>query len=206
MMDFRLISYLSFLIAFQLLFVGLFLITNKKGNRRNNALFAIVFLLIAWNMVDLTLQVNEVAYKWGFLGFIDDGFFFLYGPLFYLYTKGVIFKDFKLSGKSLLHLIPYLLFTLPLLTLKDYTPNSTQEIMANDLPWQMYLVSALMYTHVFVYLAMAYKELWAYRNIIKNTYSQIEQMNLDWLSFALNTFAIITLISLIQKLYILCRQ
>jgi len=143
-MDPSLISYLSFLIAFQLLFVGIFLITHKKGNRRNNVLLSTVFFMIAWNMGDLTLQMNGIVLNWEFLQHIDDGFLFIYGPIFYLYTQGVIFRDFKLSSRDLLHLTPYLLLTIAILSLSSLIPNLSEEIIQNDLPWQFYLLSALM--------------------------------------------------------------
>ena len=205
-MDPSLISLLSFLITFQLLFVGIFLITHKKGNRRNNILLGTIFILIAWNMGDLTLQMNGVVFKWEFLQIIDSGFFLLYGPIFYLYAQGVIFKDFKLSSGSLLHLIPYLLLTISLLSLRNLTPSTSEEIIKGDLPWQFYLISALMYAHVFVYLGLTYKSLLKYRKIIKNKYSQIDQINLDWLSFALNTFGLLAFISLIQNFIVLAKN
>lgn len=198
-MDLSLISYLTFLIAFQLLFVGIYLITNKKGNRRNNILFALLFILIAWNMGDLTLTMNNVTFNWGFLQDIDDGFFLLYGPILYLYSLGVIYKDFKLSPWHLLHLIPYLLLTTLLLSFSNLKPNTAEEIMTSDLPWQFYGVSALMYVHFFVYLALAYTSLSGYRKVIKNKYSEIDQINLNWLSFALKTFGLLAFISLIQN-------
>ena len=194
-MDLNLISYISFLITFQLLFVGIFLITHKKGNRRNNSLFATIFILLGWNMGDLTLQLNGVIFKWEFLQHIDDGFFLLYGPIFYLYVQSVIFRDFKLSSGHLLHLIPYLLLTILVLSLGN-APSPSEEIITNDLPWQLYLVRALMYAHMFVYLGLAYKSLLKYRKIIKNKYSQIDQINLDWLSSSLNTFGLLIIASL----------
>ena len=205
-MEPSLISFLSFLIAFQLLFVGLFLITHKKGNRRNNILLGTIFILIAWNMGDLTLQMNGVVFKWEFLQHIDDGFFLLYGPIFYLYAQGVIFRDFKLSSGNLLHLIPYLLLTILLLSLRKLTSVTSEEIIKNDLPWQFYLLSALMYAHFFVYLGLTYKSLWKYRKIIKNKYSQIDQINLDWLSFSLNTFGLLTFVSLIHNFIALAKN
>ncbi len=205
-MDTSLISYLSFLIAFQLLFVGIFLITNKKGNRRNNMLLSAVFIMIAWNMGDLTLQMNGVVLNWEFLHHIDDGFLFIYGPIFYLYAQGVIFRDFKLSSRDLLHLTPYLLITISILSLNNLVPNLSEEIIMNDLPWQFYLLSALMYVHLFVYLGLTYKSLWKYRLIIKNKYSQIDKINLDWLSFALNTFGLLAFISLIQNFIVLAKN
>jgi len=198
-MDPKLISFLSFLIAFQLLFVGVFLITHKKGNRRNNMLLATIFFLLGWNMGDLTLQLNGVLFKWEFLQHIDDGFFLLYGPLFYFYAQGVIFRDFKLSSKNLLHLLPYILLTILILSLSNLAPSTSEEIIMNDLPWQFHLVRAFMYAHIFIYLGLAYKTLWTYRKIIKNTYSQIDQINLDWLSSALNTFGLLTFASLFHN-------
>ena len=195
-MDLNLISLLSFLLTFQLLLVGFFLITHKKGIRRNNILLGSVFILIAWNMADLTLQMNGVVLKWEFLQLIDDGFFLLYGPIIYLYAQGVIYRDFKLSPKHLMHLIPYLLFTLSILFSGNLTPKTPEEILENDIPWQFYLISVLIYAHVFIYLGLTYKSLWTYRKIIKNKYSQIDQINLDWLSFSLNTFGLLTVVSM----------
>jgi AraC-like DNA-binding protein len=198
-MDPSLISFLSFLITFQLLFVGIFLITHKKGNRRNNSLLGTIFILIAWNMVDLTLQMNGVVFTWQFLQHIDDGFFLLYGPIFYLYGQGVIFRDFKLSRGNLLHLIPYLLLTISLLFFRNIRPVTSEEIIKNGLPWQFYLISALMYAHFFVYLGLTYQSLLKYRKIIKDNYSQIDQINLDWLSVSIKTFGLVAFLSLIQS-------
>jgi len=198
-MGLSLISLLSFLITFQLLFVGIFLITHKKGNRRNNILLGTLFILIAWNIGGLTLQMNGVVLKWEFLQMIDDGFFLLYGPIIYFYTQGVIFKDYKLSGRHLLHLMPYLLLTALLLYVRDFSPITSEEIIKSDLPWQFYSISALVYIHFFVYLGLSYRSLWDYRKIIKNKYSQIDQINLDWLSFSLNTFGLLTIVSLIHN-------
>ena len=198
-MDARLISLFSFLITFQLLFVGIFLITHPKGNRRNNILLGTIFLLMAWNMGDLTLQVYGVVLRWNFLTHIDDGFLLLYGPLFYLYARGVIFKDFRLSGATLLHLTPYLLLTASLLSFGNLMPGTTEEFLAIELPWQYYTIGALIYTHFFVYLGLTYLTLWKYRRIIKNEYSQIDQINLGWLSFSLNSFGLLTIVSLIHN-------
>jgi AraC-like DNA-binding protein len=198
-MDLSPISLLSFLITFEFLFFGIFLITHKKGNRRNNTLLGTLFLMIACNMADLTLRMNGIILKWEFVQLLDDGFLLLYGPLLYLYTKGVIFKDFKLSLGSLAHLIPYVLFTITLLYSHDLAPNPSEEIVDSRLSLPFYLISALMYIHLFLYLGLANKSLWRYRKIIKNRYSQIDQINLDWLSSALNTFGILTVVSLIHN-------
>ena len=161
-MNLNLIFLLSFLVSFQLLFVGIFLISHKKGNRRNNILFSSLFFLIAWNIGNLTLQMNGVILKWEFFQHIDDGFFLLFGPIIFIYTKCVIYRDFKLAAKNLLHLIPYLLLTIMLLLMGNLTPGKLEEI-------------------------------------IKNNFSQVDQINLNWLSFSIKTFAALTFVSLIQN-------
>ena len=198
-MDLSLIPLLTFLVTFQLLFVGIFLISHKKGSRRNNTLLGSIFLLIAWNMGDLTLQIYGVDLQRDFLRHIDDGFILLYGPIFYLYAQGVIYRDFRLSGMHLLHLIPYLVITIALLSFGAYMPGPSEEIIDNALPWQYYLISAIIYAHFFFYLGLSYRILRKYRSIIRNRYSQIDQINLDWLSFALGTFGLLTLVSLIHN-------
>jgi len=205
-MELSLISLLSFLITFQLLFVGIFLITHKKGKQRNNILLGTLFILIAWNIGDLTLQMNGILLKWEFLQQIDAGFFLLYGPIFYLYAKGVIFRDFSLSRKHLLHAIPFLLLTILLLAIGSLKPVTSEEIILSDLPWQFYLITALMYAHFFIYLWLTYKSLWKYRRIIKNKYSQIDQINLDWLSFSLSTFGLVAFISMIHNFLLLAEN
>ena len=182
-----------------LVFVGFFLITHKKGIRRNNTLLGSIFLLMAWNMLDLALQINGVRIHWTFLQHIDSGFFLLYGPLFYLYARGVMYKDFKLNRGSLLHLIPYLLLTSLLLSLRSFRSGTSEDIIQNNLPWQYYVLSSSVYAHFFAYLGLTYKSLQKYRQIIKNNYSQIDQINLDWLSFSLNTFGLLTFVSLVHN-------
>jgi AraC-like DNA-binding protein len=117
-----------------------------------------------------------------------------------------MFVDFKLSSKSLLHLIPYLLLTILLISLKSFTQVTAEEVIKNELPWQFYPVSALLYVHFFVYLGMTFKSLYKYRQIIKNKYSQIDQINLDWLSYTLNTFGMLTFISLIHNFIALTKS
>ena len=150
-------------------------------------------------MADLTLQINGVFLEWGFLQQIDDAFFLLYGPIIYIYVQGVIFQDFKWSFGNLLHLIPYVLLTVILVSYSEDIPSYSEEIILSDVSWQFYIIGALMYVHFFVYLALSYKSLWKYRLVIRNKYSQIDQINLDWLSFSLNTFGFITLLSLINN-------
>ncbi|MGI9533304.1 helix-turn-helix domain-containing protein [Lutimonas sp.] len=187
--------------------MGLFLFTHKRGNKRNNRLLGFLFVLIAWNMVDLTLQMNGFFFKWQWIHFIDSGFFLLYGPIIYLYAKGVMYKDFELTRRDVLHLIPYVLLLILMFSSNRWKPPGTsEEIMNSMMSWQFYVISGFVYVHFLLYLLLTSRSISGYRKVIKNEYSQIDQINLDWLSFSVRTFGLLTLVSLIQNFIALAQN
>lgn len=195
---------LSFLAAFQLFFVALFLFSHKRGNKRNNRLLGLVFLLFSITMGDFTIRVSGIEIPILALHMIDDGFFFLYGPLLYFYVKGVVYSDFKFRVTDLFHLIPYTLYVAYLieliffLNLEDQT-QVTRKILTSDLPSWMYLASILIYIYIFSYLWFCQRTVTFYRSIIKDKFSSIDGINLDWLSFIIRSFTILTIISMIHN-------
>jgi len=204
-MNYSLGAVLSFLVAFQLFFVALYLFTNKKGNQRNNSLLGFVFLMFAISLVDFTIRVIGVVLPVPLLHLIDDGFFFLYGPVLYFYVQGVVYRDFKFTSKDALHLIPYLGYTIYLIYHLIIIDLGAQSVVAEkvdsaDLPAWMYLASMFIYIHVLSYLWINWRILLRYQSIIKDKFSSIDQINLGWLSFMIKTFAGITVIAMFHNL------
>jgi AraC-like DNA-binding protein len=194
----------SFLIAFQLLFVAVFLLLNPRGNRRNNALLGGLFLLIAINMADFTLRITGMVFSAELLHFVDDGFVLLYGPLLYLYVNGIVFYDFKIGKKQLLHFIPFLLYlTLIVLLQVLLTGQQKQDmidaVMRADLPRAILSASFIIYTSIFLYLWLAWKVIRRYRTAIKNKFSSLQKINLNWLNYIIRTFAVVTLIAMLHN-------
>ncbi len=72
-----------------------------------------------------------------------------------------------------------------------------------EIPWYVHLISASLYIHILVYLGISYRVLHNYREIIKNKFSKIDHINLPWLSFAIKTFALITIVSLLHNFLVL---
>jgi len=194
---------LSLLVTFQLLFVAVFLFSYKRGNKRNNWILGLIFLLLAISMADLTILVSgiEIKIKIKALHLFDDAFLFLYGPLFYLYANGVLFKDFKLKKIHLLHFIPFvvlqsmLLVEILSLNLADQA-EVTRQIVTAELPSWMYIVVSTFYVYLFIYLWFSYRTVLNYRAIIKDKFSSIHRINFDWLTFIIRSFTIITIIAM----------
>ena len=155
-------------------------------------------------MGDFTLRVSGLEFPLSALHMIDDGFFFLYGPLLYFYVKGVVYSNFNFSSKDLVHFIPYGLYvTYVLLLIFTLNPvdqaQISQKIATSDLPTWVFLVSILIYIYIFSYLWMCQRTLTTYRSIIKDKFSSIEKINLDWLGFIIRSFTVITIIAMVHN-------
>ena len=195
---------ISILASFQLLFVSVFLFTHRKGNRTSNSLLGLVFLLFSISLGDFALRMSGIEFRIQVFHLIDDGFFFLYGPLIYFYVRRVVYVDLRWKVKDLFHLIPYLAWCLYLVyTVVALNPEEqrqvTQKIVTASLPAWMYLVGLSVYVYTITYLWLANRTVNTYRSVIKNKYSSVDKINLSWLKFILQSFAAITVIAMIHN-------
>jgi AraC-like DNA-binding protein len=195
---------ISILATFQLLFASLFLITHRKGNKRNNRLLGLIFLLFSISLADFSLRINGILFPNPVWHLIDEGFFFLYGPLLYLYVKGVVYLDFKMTRKVLLHFIPfgfYIVYLVYSMISIDAVQQDqlSESILSATLPTWLYLASLSIYVYNLIYIWLAAKTVRTYRIVIKNKYSSVHQISLKWLSFIIQSFAAITIIAMIHN-------
>ena len=103
---------LSICIVVQLTLLIVFLITSKKGKRASNILLAFFFFLLIVNLADGILAYAGLFTKYPNLAHLEDGFVFLFGPVLYLYTLSIIYRDFHFRPRQLLHTIPFLVLTI----------------------------------------------------------------------------------------------
>ena len=195
---------ISILASFQLLFVSIFLFTHRKGNRTSNRLLGLVFLLFSLSLGDFVLRISGLEFRIQVIHLIDDGFFFLYGPLIYFYVRRVVFVDLRWKSRDLLHLIPffawclYLVYNLVFLNPEEQR-QLTQKIVTATLPAWMYLLGLAIYVYTITYLWLANRTVNTYRNVIKNKYSSVDKINLSWLKFIIHSFAAITVIAMVHN-------
>jgi len=195
---------ISILASFQLLFVSIFLITNKKGNKRNNRLLGLIFLLFSISLADFAFRISGIIIPYQVLHLIDDGFFFLYGPLLYFYVRAVVFQDFKFSWRNLIHLIPFATYCsllIYILAFLDPTEQNqvTESIVSASLPIWMYMAGITIYLYNLCYIWLAYKTVRSYEIIVRNKFSSLNKISLNWLMFIIQSFAAITIIAMIHN-------
>ena len=203
-MNYQLGALISFMVAFQFFFVAIYLCTNKKGVRRNNRILGLLFFVFSISLFDFTLRVSEVFLPIPLLHQLDDGFFFLYGPLIYFYVKGVVFSDFRFKITNVLHLIPFLIYTAFIsyhLMVTDISIQAdvTRKINDSDLPIWVFLINLIYYIHILTYLWFGWQNIGQYRTVIKDQFSSIDEINLEWLSFMIKAFATITVVAMIHN-------
>ena len=203
-MDLYLLKILFSVLGFQFLFTALFLFQNKKGTTLSNKLLATVFLLISFVIVNLYLIVFRVDIGLPQLLFIDDTFMFAYGPLLYLFTKSVVFKDYRLKKKSLVHFIPFLIAVCVVIGIILFVDTqslsqTTDQINSQQIPIYFRLGEFLVLLHVFYYLVISKLEIKKVIGKTKNLYSTFNQDNFKLLKFILNCFIMLFSLSLIHS-------
>ncbi len=195
---------LSVLAAFQLLFVALYLFFHPQGNKRNNYILGLIFLLFAISMTDVTIRMMGIEISIPALHFIDDGFLFLYGPLLYFYTNSVVYSDYGFKLKHLFHFIPFILFlgslVIDIISLNQSDQaEAVYQILSAELPIWIIFASITIYLYLLSYLWFCNKSIRIYRMEVKDKFSSIDDVNLNWLSFIVRSFAAITVIAMINS-------
>ena len=165
---------------------------------------ALICLMFALNMTDFALRMGGLTFPLASLHLLDDCFFFLYGPLIYFYTQGVVYADFTFKGRDALHLIPFLIVFAVFVAHMLSTDPMVQQEFANQLflgglPGWVSVLSLTIYADILLYLFFSWRTLRSYQAVLKDSYSAIHGINLDWLRFMIRTFFGITLIGMINS-------
>lgn len=186
-MNFTLSDILFIIVIFQLLFISVFLFTHEKGRRISNAFLGAFFLSISLNLADSFLVLKKVYLTNTALVAWSICLPLLFGPLLYLYTQSVLYKDFKFSKNKLIHFIPFIvLFILSearyLLLDSETRLTMLNNIVDRKVPSIMYWSSAMIFLQFFLYIAASFRLIGQYRKMVSNSFSDEQRNNISWLS------------------------
>jgi AraC-like DNA-binding protein len=201
-MSFSLVNVLSIIIVFQLALLVLFLLTVRRGKFISNLLLASFFFLLLLNIIDGLLSYYGFYVGYPGLAHLEDGFVFLLGPVLYFYTRSVVFRNFAFQRKDLLHILPFIIVTVSYQIFYRFQTEAYQKmiqgsIMHQTLPPAFYISTLFIYGHVCAYILAAFRELNFYRREIKQQFSSISKINLEWLTFLLLSVLTILFISIV---------
>ena len=186
---------------FSLILVAM-LVSRSRDDRDRNLLLAAFFLQCALYSVDTLLYWN--VHINAMMATISANFFFglgivyfLQGPLLYWCTRAIIYRDFTLNRRELVHLIPAFIYPIYLYGIYYRFDEAYKLRYVND--WSVvcddpYFL-ALMWAKnliVFFYSLVCLKHLLHYIYHLKNTGSSIEKIDLQWLKLLIFGFVFIT--------------
>ena len=146
---------------------GLFLIflihIRKSKNFTASALIsAMLALMILTNISYLTIRTEIVNYAPQVYGF-SFGTLFLFGPLFYLYSKSILDDHFHWHKKNWLHFVPYLIqlsLNIPYFVAdKSLWLEFIDQFLSGNLPmgFPIKIIFAIQNLHLLVYLLVTFK-------------------------------------------------
>lgn len=146
-------------------------------------------------------RVLDNSPNWFFLGSLG---YALDGPLLYLYVVSIIRPNFSLGAKHRLHLLPliiYFVFLFVAYYCQDYVvKRQVIGLYLFDLNWQFVTMDTLIKSSRFIYLILSIYLINKYREQLKDSKSNIENIDLTWLKILVIGFALVTLIGVVLSL------
>ena len=200
-MEIYLLKILFTVLCFQFLFVSIFLFQNKKGKTLSNKLLGIVFLMTTIAIINLYIIVFRVDIKLAQLLLIDDTFMFSYGPLLYLFTQSVLFKEYRLKKNNILHFIPFFLAICVIIVIALFIKaDSIFDMKSQNIPLYIHFGELFMLAHIFYYLIKSKIEIKKVLGKTMEIYSSFNQGNFKLLKFIINSFFVLFLLSLLHSI------
>jgi AraC-like DNA-binding protein len=195
-MKLELMDFISLFTLFQLLFLTVVIVNYKKGKRLSNSLLAGFMASNALLIAELLLRrlgwISSV--RWVGIYGIGNSMYFLLMPFLYLYIRSLCYENFHLKIAHLLHLTPFIVFVM--FSFLNYFVNHTSIQVALPLTLRQsiagseyWLHQAALHVQILSYLVASWIVLAGYRKRLKDMYSSIERIDLQWCNLLLAGFA-----------------
>jgi AraC-like DNA-binding protein len=195
------------LIIFQLLFLSLFLLTQKKGKWESNRLLGSFFLAICLNLLDyFLLQTGSYDRHPGLAGW-GICLPLLFGPFIYLYTESVIYKGFYMHLKTAWHFLPFLLLFAGteyyyLTYSRVEQENILYEIRTHHFPIAITITSTVIFIQFLIYTIAALRLVFRYKIASVQYFSNRKSADVKWLYTTLIFFIVIIIISALNGIFV----
>ncbi|WP_445386529.1 helix-turn-helix domain-containing protein [Robiginitalea sp. IMCC44478] len=198
------IQILYLIVIFQTFFIGLFLMGAGKGRKLSNRLLGCFFFCLGAGLVDFYLLVNGYYQHHSQYVFFLNSLAILHAPLLLLYTQSLTNPRFRLRWVHLFHAIPFLLALGLLLQFYYNQTSSTREFIMEEVvkgqATTTIVISLVGFVYELVYLISIKMLIYNYRKKLKEHFSNLAEINLNWLSYLVNIFIISFLASALSSI------
>jgi len=180
-------------------FVFAYLIFNKANKELPDKILFYWMILMAVNLLVAVFTIKS-GYPWkSILAILAAALYVAHFPFLYIYTKSLTAFDFKMTCKQLLHFTPFVLMivdSLPLLLLS----MEQQKQIANTIekiPWYFIFAELILIVTFIYYIFRTTKLLQKNKQVIKDTFSYEERVDLAWLRHIVIAFISLLLLTIV---------
>lgn len=177
---------------------------TRKNNHSANIVLAISSMLLSFDLFNVLFYSKGIYLVYPHMIGVFYPLPFVFGPLFYIYTKLITKKEEGFSNKNLLHFLPALVVYL--ISMPVFISSGPEKIefvsrMMNDNP--PFIHKAINYVIPFqglIYTFFTVKIVLEYNDKIKSSFSNIDKINLNWLKHV--AVSMIVIWSIVAVLYL----
>ncbi|HLX67954.1 MAG TPA: hypothetical protein VKR41_13185, partial [Puia sp.] len=192
-MSYSLPDILFVIVIFQLLFTSAFLVMHRGGRLVSNGLLGAFFLVIGLNLLDNLLLIKGVYAGHAGFGLWSVWLLLLFGPLLYLYTQSVLYRDFRLTARKGWHFLPFVaLFLVTEIYWQVLGPAERrtllEQITARRVPAYQQWDQALIFIQFFLYMFASFRLIGRFRKAAGETFSDYRRTDIRWLFYTLLFF------------------
>jgi len=177
------------------------LLSSKNTYKTANYLLSGLIILFSYYALIKILSNTSEIYNYPHLIRTYRPVFILVCPLIYFYCKAQTNPGFKFTYMDSLHFIPFGIYTLILLPFffsDPATKIASLSLQPFTLPWV--IERSFWVIIFFFYFAWSYKTIYNHQQHIKDIFSNLEKIKLDWLKNLLLAFGVIWVTALVRFL------
>jgi len=175
-------------------------LSRKQVNKLPNQLLALLMIAFSVDLGMAALQSFGILEHYPQLIGLDYPVTLLYGPLLYLYVKTMKEGHKSLQKIDYLHFLPFLVLLIYLLPFYFGSATDKLALLRGNIQqvqstYGLDFITSLKVTHGLLYVAGVVYMLISYRRRLKDSYSSIERINLNWLQHFITGAALLAIIA-----------
>ncbi|HSH50785.1 MAG TPA: helix-turn-helix domain-containing protein [Bacteroidales bacterium] len=179
----NIISYIFIIGAAQGLLLSVFLF-KKRENTTANKLLGILMIIFSLDLLNGAAYLTGIIKHFPWTSGFSNSFPYLYGPMIFLYVKILTEGENKFRNSYWFHFIPFIIVQVYGLFFFYFEGSEYQLSLLNFKtapPWHIKLIGNLIPVHGIIYMVLTVVESYRYNRKIKQSFSNIDKINLAWI-------------------------